>query len=97
MRSDVIVHYKKKHANQAVLCPICNVPIFAKLTISYKLHFTRVHPDIEFPLEDMDEDEYEAIVEDDDMDLRVNCLLSHTILKNKTQVRYFVPHLSILL
>lgn len=74
MRSDVIVHYKKKHADQAILCPICNVPIFAKLTISYKLHFTRVHPDIEFPLEDMDEGE--DIVEEDDTDLRVNCFLS---------------------
>lgn len=70
----MIVHYKKKHADQAILCPICNVPIFAKLTISYKLHFTRVHPDIEFPLEDMGEDE--DIVEEDDTDLRVNCFLS---------------------
>lgn len=81
MRSDVIVHYKRKHADQAVLCPICNVPISAKLTISYKLHFTRVHPDIEFPLEDMDEDEEEDIVVDDDTDLRVNCLLSQKNLK----------------
>lgn len=50
-----ILHYKTVHAEHGVLCPLCNKPIIAKLTVTYKRHFMSVHPGEKFPLDEIDE------------------------------------------
>lgn len=49
IRSDAIVHYKKHHAENAVLCSICDKPICATNLSNFKLHYKKVHPNAEVP------------------------------------------------
>lgn len=53
-RAQTILHYKTVHAEHGVLCPLCNKPIIAKLTVTYKRHFMSLHPGEKFPLDEID-------------------------------------------
>lgn len=85
VRSDAIAHYKSQHAHEAILCPICKIPIFATLTIFYKIHFMKAHPNMKFPLDDLGEDENED--EQEDTHLKVNRFLLNSIFTNKVSSR----------
>lgn len=45
-RSTAIVHYKKQHAMDAVLCSICDKPISTKHRETFTKHYSRMHPNV---------------------------------------------------
>ncbi|XP_031628229.1 uncharacterized protein LOC116344008 isoform X3 [Contarinia nasturtii] len=49
IRYDAVQHYKKRHANQAILCNICNKPISTKSTYEFKKHYSKLHPNTDLP------------------------------------------------
>lgn len=42
-RSEAIIHYKHKHADIAILCPLCKKPISAKAQNQFIKHHRRWH------------------------------------------------------
>lgn len=50
-RREAINHYRDTHANTAVLCPLCDKPIYAPWPNKYKLHFDRIHPNVAIPFD----------------------------------------------
>lgn len=49
VRSDAIVHYKKKHAAKSTLCPLCNKPKLVRRPGDIAYHYTNVHPKFDLP------------------------------------------------
>lgn len=49
IRSDAIFHYRKKHADHAILCQICEKPIATKSPCNFVRHYRRVHPGMQVP------------------------------------------------
>lgn len=48
-RSDTIAHYKDRHAQGSLLCPICIKPICVRGNADFKKHYQRLHPNNELP------------------------------------------------
>lgn len=46
-RSAAIIHFKEKHAMNALLCLTCNMPISVKTPEDYFLHYRNAHPEVE--------------------------------------------------
>lgn len=49
VRSDAIDHYKRRHANYSILCPICVKPVCAQSLRDFRLHYENNHPNKELP------------------------------------------------
>lgn len=49
VRSDAIEHYKEKHANTSILCPICVKPICTQRLWTFKDHYERIHSGEKLP------------------------------------------------
>lgn len=48
-RSEAIEHYKERHTNFSILCPICSKPIIAQSLIDFAKHYKRIHPNEKLP------------------------------------------------
>lgn len=49
VRYDAMIHYKKKHADRAILCPICEKPISALRPYEFIRHYNSMHPNDALP------------------------------------------------
>lgn len=47
--SAAIIHYKEEHASNAILCYICDRPIYAKQPKDFQIHYDTTHPDADMP------------------------------------------------
>lgn len=49
IRSDAIVHYKRRHAEKSTLCPACNTPKLVRRFSDMSHHYKNVHPNLPLP------------------------------------------------
>ncbi|XP_031628722.1 uncharacterized protein LOC116344365 [Contarinia nasturtii] len=53
VRSDAILHYKKRHTNHSVYCHICDKPISTYSKRDFKKHYQRLHPKEQCPYDSL--------------------------------------------
>lgn len=48
-RTEIITHYREKHARSSILCQLCNTPICSSSSKNFIQHYKRMHQNTKVP------------------------------------------------